>query len=649
MDSFNPRADRSFRIPPWIPAIAALLLAGGIHPGPPAATGAESASSSAQLHELLDLIQKPPAGPSLTLPPGTYRICDRPGKGITFRGWEDKEIVADGVTLILKPDQSVTLDQCRQVRLRGLTLDCDPLPWSEATLLAIDPAGPSATIQLEERSPRLEDLPQRDSLLYFVFDPQTLVPRPLLWEGFREFQAEKDGRYRLTGSTAGHFFAELDTPLGPKVGDKIALFNRGGPILQVRDSQDCVFENVSVHAAPGYAFYENGGEGGHRYLRCRIGRPAESRRLLATAADGFHSYLVRRGPVLEGCEFGDTADDTVAIHGFFSLVTGGGDQAVQLVAPFGIDFAPGDTLRFLRIPHGREIASSRVTSVRPAEQSDTDLEAKLRDWTREGFRMRKLPQKKIWSVELDPPVSLPADSLVLASATARCGNGAVVRNCVIRRSHKRGILIKADDVTVEGNTLEDVAGPSILIEPELFWLEGPLPRKVAITGNTIVRSSWRSMNRQGASLGLGGAIEVRTRLARRQSPPQQDPYPLMENFTITDNVLRENGAYAIVLGNVAGARITGNTVGAFFARPGADESRGLARAFDSTEHEAGSAPSVAASPGGVLVFGSREVEISGNRFEPRSGPAMAKVVVGPWCHAIRGTDLPESSPAKAAK
>lgn len=602
------------------------------------AIGGELSESS----KLLALTQSPPSGSSLTLPPGTYRLCDQPGKGITLRGWKEKEIVADGVTLILKPGQSFTLENCRNVRVRGLTIDCDPLPWSEATLTAIQPADQTATIQLEKGSPPLEDLPQRDSLLYFVFDPETLTPRPLVWEGFGKFQAEGQGRYRLGRPTAGHFFAEPDGPLGPKVGDKIALFNRGGPVFQVRESAGCQLEEVSVYASPGYAFYESGGDGGHRYLRCRITRKPESRRLLATAADGFHSYLVRQGPLLKDCDFNDTADDTIAIHGFFSLVTGSRQGAALLVAPFGIDFSTGDTLRFLEIPHGRTIGSGRVTAVRAATQEETgpDLEKQLQGWARESFRMRKIPQKKVWAVETDPPVALPPDQLVLASSTARCGNGAVIRNCVIRRSHKRGVLVKADDVTIQGNTLEDVAGPSILIEPELFWLEGPLPKNVTIVSNTITRSSWRSMNRAVASLGLGGAIEIRTRLARRQFPPQQDPYPVMENFRIEGNTIRDSGAYALVLGNVRGATVAGNAMEGAFRRPGATASRGLSQAFDAKDHDQPPAPDPAASPAAVIVFGSEKVRFSGNKIT--AGDAQKELIVGPWCRDLSGDKIPNN-------
>ena len=109
------------------------LLAAPIH-------GTMAAEKNVDAAKLLALTQAPPSGSRLTLPPGTYRLCDQPGKGLLFRGWENKEIVAEGVTLILKPGQSFTLENCRNIRVRGLTIDCDPLPWSEATLTAPLPA-----------------------------------------------------------------------------------------------------------------------------------------------------------------------------------------------------------------------------------------------------------------------------------------------------------------------------------------------------------------------------------------------------------------------------------------------------------------------------------------------------------------------------
>ena len=586
----------------------------------------------------IDLVGSLRDGATVTVPPGVYRLCDTESRGIKISDIKDAVILAEGVTLVLKPAQGLKFEGCKNVRVKGLTVDYDPLPFSQGTIKRIDASKEELAVALDEGFPTPDKLPQRDSLLYFVFDPETLVPRPLLWEGFREFGALPDGLWRFARPTADTFFGELGRPVAPKEGDKIAFFNRGGPVFDLRDCAALRFEDVTVHAAPSYAFFEERGEGGHCYTRCRIVRPEGSKRLLTTGADGFHSYLVRRGPTIEDCEFNDTADDTIAVHGFFSFVTGIENGAsLQMVSPFGPDFGIGETLRFYLMPHGKPVGEAKVVSVREAEPDEVKIppDELLATWAKDGLRTRKKnPDMKVRVVGLDSPLTLPADVMVLVSCSSLAGSGTVVKNTVIRRSHKRGILVKADDVTIEVNTLEDVAGPSILIEPELFWLEGPLPRGVTIRDNTITRSSWRSMNEEGSKFGLGGAIDIGTLFGRRAFPPQQDPYPLMENFTIEGNTISDSGAYAIVLGNVRGARVEGNTINGVFRRPGAAASRGLSRAFDATEHDLGATSDPAAPPAAVIVHSCEDVKFSGNTIT--AGGEIKDMVVGPWCRDIEG-------------
>lgn len=108
----------------------------------------------------------------------------------------------------------------------------------------------------------------------------------------------------------------------------------------------------------------------------------------------------------------------------------------------------------------------------------------------------------------------------------------------------------------------------------------------------------------------------------------------MENFTIEGNVIKDSGAYAIVLGNVRGARVEGNTIDGVFRRPGAAASRGLSRAFDATEHDFGAASDPAAPPAAVILHGSEEVKFAGNEI---AAEAETKgVVVGPWCRDVEG-------------
>ena len=618
------------RLPLMAAAITLLLAA---HPAPGAPASPEEVAG--MLSSLRD-------GARLVIPPGTYRVCDTKLRNIEVTGVSGAEIDATGVNLIFKPGQNLFFRDCRDIRLTGLTVDYDPLPFAQGTIRRIDAGTKEIEVEPDKDSVSPAALPRRnphsDALLYFVFDPETLSPRPLLWEGFRDFSEGDNSLWRFAGPTSNAFFGELGRPTAAKEGDKIVIFTRGGPAIHLRGCAGFELSKVTVHASASYAFWEEDGEGGHRYKECRIVRPPGSGRLLTTAADGFHSYLVRRGPLIEGCTFEDTADDTIAVHGFFSVVTGrSADGALQLVSPFGADFAAGEKLEFYAMPHGKPLGTATVRAVRDAAAGESEAAAgRFAVWAKERLRTRKIPDMKVREVELEEKIELPADAMVLASCRALSGNGAAVKNTVIRRGHKRGILIKADDVLVEGNTLEDVAGASVLIEPELFFLEGLVPRGVVIRDNTVTRSGWRSMNHEGNKLGLGGAIEIRTLLARRQFPAQLDPYPLMENFTVEGNTLRDSGTYALVVGNVRGAQIRDNVIDGAFRRPAAAGSPGLARAFDAEEHEAGDVSDPAARAAAVLVFGSEDVAFSGNKIE--AGEGIEPVAVGPWSRGVTGLE-----------
>lgn len=61
---------------------------------------------------------------------------------------------------------------------------------------------------------------------------------------------------------------------------------------------------------------------------------------------------------------------------------------------------------------------------------------------------------------------------------------------MIRRNHfhdchVRGILLKAADCRIEDNRIERTALNGIILKPEFFWLEGPMPRNIVIRGNTL--------------------------------------------------------------------------------------------------------------------------------------------------------------------
>jgi len=588
---------------------------------------------------LLDLVSQCGKEPGrVVIPPGVYRFCDIPSPGVVIRGMRRSRIVADGVTVVFKPGQSFSLEDCEEVQLSGLTVDYDPLPFTQGTIVEIDPAEKFLTVALEKGYPAVENLPKAESTLFFVFEPSTLAPRPLHTEHVREIVPNGDGTCRLSKFSNGFLFDSLGQPGGAQKGDRIALLRRNGTAVNIMRCKKVALEKVTVFTSPGYAFWEVDGEGGNHYSGCRIVRKPGTTRLVTSVADGFHSYHVRKGPLIEGCEFSDTVDDTIAIHGFFSFILETpSPRTVCLVSPFGQDFSAGAELSFHEMPHGRLLTDAVVQSVEkvPASSLKVPVGEVRQGFLRQHLNMRDLPVTQALKVELDRDIELPQGKLILVSSSEQCGSGAIVRNNTLRRGHVRGVIVKANDVLVEGNRFEGIGANAVLVFPELFFLEGPMAKGVTIRGNTITHCGWKVLSPRFANPGIGGAIQTSVGMARRQFPPQFDPYPVIRDVTISGNVIKDSGSYGIVLGNASSVRVADNKIEFPFNKPGARESKGLDRAFDSKEHDLEIPSVLRAGPSGILIYGSKEVALSGNTVTPSmENGGVEALLIGPWCDNI---------------
>lgn len=593
---------------------------------------------------LLDLVSKAKKEDGrLVIPPGVYRLCDTNEREVVLQGMRRTKIIAHGVTIVFKTGQSLLLDECEDVTLEGLSVDYDPVPFTQGTITEIDPAEKSLTVVLDDGYPDVESLPKSEHVCYSVFDPVRLKERPLPLDYFRTVSAAGERTYKCSQAISGFLFDAIGRPESAQAGDKIALCKRSGIAITIKGCARVGLKGVTVFTSPGYAFWEVDGEGGNHYKKCRIVKKPATNRLITTVADGFHSYHVRKGPVIEDCEFADTVDDTIAIHGFFSMVLESPSaRIVYLVSPFGQDFFPGGELSFHEMPHGRVLGKAVVKSVVPIAPSTLSRPvADVRQsFLEQNFSMRDLPVTQALKVELDRDVVLPAGKFVLASSGAQCGSGAIIRNNTLRGGHVRGGIFKADDVLVEGNRFEDIGANAVLVSPELGFLEGPFPKGATIRGNTITHCGWKVLSPRHATPGIGGAIQTGTWLARRCFPPQLDPYPLIRDVSISRNVIRDSGSFGIVLGNVLSGKISDNIIEQPFNKPGVRESQGLAKVFDSQEHHLEKPTDQRARPAGILVYGSKDVVLSGNAVTPAAeNGGVSPLIVGPWCENIETNGL----------
>ena len=94
-----------------------------------------------------------------------------------------------------------------------------------------------------------------------------------------------------------------------------------------------------------------------------------------------------------------------------------------------------------------------------------------------------LMHAKTFRITLDREVDLPMGSAICS--TSRTGNGFVVRGCDFGFNRSRGILVKASDGVIEGNTLVGNVMAAIMVAPEWWWLESGSSNNVRIINNTI--------------------------------------------------------------------------------------------------------------------------------------------------------------------
>jgi len=74
------------------------------------------------------------------IPPGRYLVTPNHGVHLALHDLHDLHIVADGVEMVCaQTTMAVSLENCRNVTLRGLTIDYDPLPFTEGTITAVAP------------------------------------------------------------------------------------------------------------------------------------------------------------------------------------------------------------------------------------------------------------------------------------------------------------------------------------------------------------------------------------------------------------------------------------------------------------------------------------------------------------------------------
>lgn len=425
----------------------------------------------------------------VVVPAGRYRVAPKNGRHLIFKDLADVEIIADGVEMVCTQTvEAIAFDGCRNVHLKGLTVDYDPLPFTEAHITALAPDKSWVEFEVIDGYPETS-LEERIE----IYDPATRELRRETTGWSKEFQSLSHHRYRVAKHRSYRFNAENDTE---QVGDILVTNNAfpakaGGHAIVLSQCTGVKLEDVTVYASPCFGFLEERCDES-TYLRCRIDRRAAEddpvkrgfARMRSLDADAFHSNEAAKGPAIVDCTAKFQGDDCVNIHGVYHFVTASHGKTLRVAALGRMTIEPGDVVEFLPFA-GERPADAVAVGIQPDAGISDEEKAFIRKISLNESNKQRLLEghAKFFKVTLDREVPLPMGSAVCSAG--RVGNGFAVKVCDFGYNRSRGILIKASHGEVSGNKISHGWMAAMLIAPEFWWFEAASSSDLVIKDNII--------------------------------------------------------------------------------------------------------------------------------------------------------------------
>ncbi len=499
----------------------------------------------------------------------TYRI-KRP---VVFKQLDQVEIRGNGARVInTVRGATLLISGSNQLTIRDLTIDYDPLPFTQGTITGFDRAALQIMVEVDRGYP---DDPALLGMLtdgfFKVMDRRTVALKP----GARDFLSPKAAERVREGLIRVHLRwganDRFPSQLPIAVGDTVAIANGSEHAIVVTDSFATAFIDLKVLASPGIGILENGGRGGMRLQRVAIvpgPRPsgAVMDRLFATNSDGSHFGTVEHGPTIEDCNYANTQDDAVNVHGFYYYIVKKSGPGRYLLTPkWDIGLMAGDEIETCEHGTFRSLGRSRIVDLN--KRHAPELKARIAQiWK---GRSETTQPDLVYEVVLQP--DLPLKSPDAVTSLTRAGAGTSIRRC---RFHACGrVLVKSPRSIVEDCQFTYSSGVALQAGSDIgFWSESGFADNLILRNNRFTHSITGANELTWANPVLG-AISVGLVLPDGVTGFQND----FQNrgVVIEGNRIDDSFIYAIFVSNADGLRIVGNTIGQTFIRGTAFDAGGI--------------------------------------------------------------------------
>lgn len=406
-------------------------------------------------------------GAVVLLPAGRYRTALGAAKSIVVRGADHLTVQGEPGTVIVSADLDsgvFDLSDSQSVTVRRLSIDHNPLGYTQGTITAVDVAKNACDVSIDSGYPDPTDPHVKGGNLHpFVFPKQGYYQLDRYWP--QPTQMTKTGAHTWHWTLAGP--PNIDNWAGKRF--IIEGSNRSHAFV-MRNLSDATVEDVNYWGGGANAgFYINGLEGTTTFRHFVIGVPPGSGRLYSCGGGGQISG--QRGKlVFEGCDFSRIDDDGIDILSTWTRIVAQQDKRTLIVQSRDDNYRPGDHVEIWDWLHKKMRSAAIITAAKRNADKSFTL-ALDRDVVTERVGGGNGPAFGIEAMK---------DGLDRLINTATVGQETIIRNSRFQVFRAKCLNLKAANCTVEGCTFRSSFQPAISAAPEWYFEEGPTIRNLVV-------------------------------------------------------------------------------------------------------------------------------------------------------------------------
>jgi len=441
-------------------------------------------------------------------------------KGIDFAGQKGSRVIANGVTLLVDGFmEPVSLNNCEDIEICGLTIDHKRKPYSHGVVTSIekDAEGDGGYCNIE-LSPETSVKRHTPILRFRFYDPK----KDCFYNKSRDSHGLKDEEFvderhlrvhlqNVDGVCEGHEFLTLHT-------------YHFRPAILIENAKNITLTDVTIHSQPGMGIVGNRSE---NITMRRLAVIPSCGEHWSTNTDATHFTSITGTIRFEDCISEAHGDDFTNVHAYYHVEIKRESDTVcylQTKAPTGthaqtLDYPDvGDTIEMTDYKTFDLIDTFKVVECTP------------------------MPDEWMCKVKFDHPLPENTEKYVFADVT-RLPHLEVI-GCVITSHYARSLLIKNRSALVERNMFKNALGMAIEVAAEPWWYEGVCPANIIIRNNRIVNCGCRQA--------AGVVVMADSEAATGQ---------MISNIVIEDNIFDvPDAAHAIYVKNTDGVKIRRNKI-----------------------------------------------------------------------------------------